>query len=106
MSGAVAAHRWWQPARAHAAVRVVDEFVGSVIAFGAGHSHYEDRQFFELVRDATIECRVVSLLPDPDPQKSIDVLRVARSSATSTSSVVTGNTSPQNSCGRMELRQV
>lgn len=73
--GFVSAHRWWQPARVHAVSRVLAEHPGAVIAFGAGHSHYEDRRFFEMVRALVEEPPVVLLLPDPDPGVALHQLR-------------------------------
>lgn len=61
--GLAAAHRWWQPARAHAAARVVEDHPGAVIAFGAGHSHFEDELRAEPVRRALDRVTVVLLLP-------------------------------------------
>jgi shikimate kinase len=43
------AHRWWQPARC-AALQAVSDFPAAVIALGAGHSHFEDEEWFQ---DAT-----------------------------------------------------
>ena len=39
------AHRWWQPARL-AALGALTDFPTSVIALGAGHSHFEDEGCF------------------------------------------------------------
>jgi hypothetical protein len=74
--GLRAAHRWWQPARAHAATRCVVDHPGSVIALGAGHSHFEDDEFFEPVRVALRSADVVLLLPRPDPEASEAFLRL------------------------------
>lgn len=63
-------HRWWQPARSHAVVRAVREHPGAVIALGAGHSHFEDEQFFQPVADVLAGCSVILLLPDADPETS------------------------------------
>jgi hypothetical protein len=73
--GYPAAARWWQPARAHAAVRVVEDHPGHVIAFGAGHSHFEERRFFEAVRRRLVGIEVVFLLPFEDPARSLTLLR-------------------------------
>ena len=40
--GRVAAEREWEPARAHAVRRVVEEHPGTVIGLGAGHTSYTD----------------------------------------------------------------
>ncbi|MEQ1699311.1 MAG: shikimate kinase [Ilumatobacteraceae bacterium] len=73
--GFLAALRWWQPARAHAAVRVVADHPGSVIAFGAGHSHFEDEEFATAVRGALAETIVVLLLAHADDEVALAVLR-------------------------------
>ncbi|MGB8861461.1 MAG: shikimate kinase [Ilumatobacteraceae bacterium] len=73
--GFLAALRWWQPARAHAALRVVVEHPGSVIAFGAGHSHFEDDEFATTVRGALTEATVVLLSAHPDDDAAVAVLR-------------------------------
>lgn len=73
--GFAEAHRWWQPARAHAVARVLAEHAGAVIAFGAGHSHYEDRRFFDFVRDLMNTALVVLLLPDADEEVALHELR-------------------------------
>ena len=72
--GLVAAHRWWQPARAHAAVRVIGDHPNTVIAFGAGHSHFEDDVAAEPVHHALADCFVVLLLPAADPEVAHRVL--------------------------------
>jgi shikimate kinase len=70
------AARWWQPARAHAACRIVGDHPGTVIAFGAGHSHFEDRRpHFEAVVRALADTTVIFLLPHADPLQSLAVLR-------------------------------
>ena len=71
----VDAHRWWQPARAHGVERVLDEHPGAVIAFGAGHSHFEDAHYFDVVRVALAPVTVVLLLPAPDAETAIVTLR-------------------------------
>lgn len=73
--GYPAAARWWQPARAHAAVRILEDHPGKVISFGAGHSHFEDLAYFDVVRDALAGMTVVFLLPYRDAVRSLQVLR-------------------------------
>lgn len=75
VDGFLAALRWWQPARAHAAVRVVAEHPGSVIAFGAGHSHFEDEEFARAVRGALAEATVVLLTAHADDEEALALLR-------------------------------
>jgi hypothetical protein len=73
--GFTRAHRWWQPARACAASEVVIEHAGAVIAFGAGHSHYEDLTAFAVAQRALAGCFVVLLMPDRDDAMSLAELR-------------------------------
>jgi shikimate kinase len=73
--GFPSAHRWWQPARASAAAGLVLDHPGAVIAFGAGHSHFEDRSQIESARSAVADCTVVLLLPDIDQRRSLETLR-------------------------------
>lgn len=68
------AHRWWQPARL-AALAALTDFPTSVIALGAGHSHFEDERCFEEAQHALESVFVVLLLPSPDPTESLWVLR-------------------------------
>ncbi len=46
-----------------------------MIAFGAGHSHYEDRHFFESLRDLMDDSLVVLLLPDANQDVALEALR-------------------------------
>lgn len=72
--GFAAAHRWWQPARL-AAVAAIEEYPASVIAFGAGHSHFEDDGYAQLAARAFDSAIVVLMLPSPDPAECVRVLR-------------------------------
>lgn len=74
--GFVAAYRYWEPALVDAVQRVVADHPDSLLDLGAGHSCYLDRSLFERVR-AILEpfTDVVLLLPDPDPELSIGVIR-------------------------------
>lgn len=74
--GFVRAHRWWQPARVAAGLGVVRDHPGAIVAFGAGHSHFEDVSFFESIQSALAGCTVVLLLPDADTTRSLSILRV------------------------------
>jgi Shikimate kinase len=73
--GYTSAHRWWQPARVAAGAGVVLDHPGAVIAFGAGHSHFEDVSSFDSIRRTLGGCTVVLMLPDADPTRSLDILR-------------------------------
>ena len=59
--GFVEAHRWWQPARAHAVRSVLRNSTVSVVAFGAGHSHFEDEQWFAELPEVDIDASVAVL---------------------------------------------
>lgn len=69
------AHRWWQPARVAAAAGLVLDHPGAVIAFGTGHSHFEDHSHFESIQLTVADCTVVLLLPDIDQSRSLQTLR-------------------------------
>lgn len=64
------------PALAHATVRVLQDYDIGVMDLGAGHTHYIDPLLFEKVQRALAPCRnVVLLLPSPDLEQSIQILR-------------------------------
>ncbi|WP_328891614.1 shikimate kinase [Streptomyces sp. NBC_00316] len=66
--GRLAAEAEWEPARAHAVVRVVADHPGAVIALGAGHTSYTHHEHLAMVRKALRHCRdVVQVLPAPRP---------------------------------------
>ncbi|MFI2366327.1 shikimate kinase [Promicromonospora sp. NPDC019610] len=74
--GWAAAEREWEPARAHAVRRVVEEHPEAVIAFGAGYTSFTDPQHADQVRRALAPVPdVVHLVPSPDPERSVTVLR-------------------------------
>jgi len=74
--GYLEAYRQWWPSLAYAAKKVVKDFNNSVIDFGAGHSHYEDRYLFESVRTDLAKFRnVILLLPSPDLDRSVALIR-------------------------------
>lgn len=73
--GARAVLDYWKPFEAHAVERVLAQHGGSVIAFGAGHSVYEDEALFARVQKALVPClHVILLLPSPDLDESVQVL--------------------------------
>lgn len=80
--GWAAAEREWEPARAHAVRRVVEDHTEAVIAFGAGYTSFTGPEHADQVRQALAPVPdVVHLLPSPDPERSVTVLRErARSS--------------------------
>jgi len=90
--GRVAAEREWEPARAHAVVRVVAAHPGAVIALGAGHGSYTRAEPFERVRSALADASdVVLLLPSPDRDASLRTLRARSLRTKGTGWVVDGH---------------
>lgn len=75
-SGYLAAYRLWCPSLAYAAQRVVKDYTGCVIDFGAGHSHYEDKLLFEAVQKALAGFQhIILLLPTADLNQSVALLK-------------------------------
>lgn len=80
--GRYAAEVEWEPARAHAVVRVLADHPASVVALGAGHTSYTRAELAGAVRSVLGEVPVVVLLlPAATPGDALVVLR-ARSLAT------------------------
>ncbi|MFG2886490.1 shikimate kinase [Streptomyces sp. NPDC048297] len=74
--GRLAAEAEWEPARAHAVARAVADHPGAVVALGAGHTSYTDARQLAAVRTALSSCPdIVLLLPSPDRETSLSVLR-------------------------------
>jgi len=75
---------YWKPFEAHAVERLLADVTTAdadercVIDFGAGHSVYEDPALFARVHKALTPHAVVLLLPSPDPEESIAILRARR----------------------------
>jgi ABC-type arginine transport system ATPase subunit len=79
--GFLAVYRRWWPGYAYAVERLLADHPHGVIDLGAAHTHYEDAQLFDRIqRTLAPYANVVLLLPSPDPQQSIQILR-ARSEA-------------------------
>jgi adenylate kinase family enzyme len=67
--------RMW-PALAHATIRVLADHHSGVMDLGAGHTHYKDPILFEQVQRALAPCpNVVLVLPSPDLEQSVQILR-------------------------------
>lgn len=67
--------RYWEQFGAHAVERVLADHHDCVIAFGSGHSVYEDEADFRRVQQALAPYpNVVLILPSPDPDESIRIL--------------------------------
>jgi hypothetical protein len=74
--GFLGVYRYWKPFEAYAVERVTAEHRGSVIDFGAGSSVYEDEALFARAEAALAPLRnVVLLLPSPDLDESVAILR-------------------------------
>jgi energy-coupling factor transporter ATP-binding protein EcfA2 len=74
--GYLEAYRAWEPYRLHAVKRVLEDCPGSVIDFGAGHSHYFDKQYYLKVQSIlTPYTNVILLLPTFNQEKSVAILR-------------------------------
>ncbi|MFB9676839.1 shikimate kinase [Streptosporangium vulgare] len=74
--GRVTAEQEWEPARAHAVERIVADHPGTIISLGAGHSHYTQSELFQRVQTALCPVNhVVLVLPSPDLERSVQVLR-------------------------------
>lgn len=73
--GRIPAEREWEPARAHAVSRAVGDHRGAVLALGAGHTSYTQPEHLAQVRAALAGVRVILLLPSPDRDESLALLR-------------------------------
>lgn len=74
--GRVAAEREWEVARAHAVTRVLEDYLGAVIAMGAGHTSYKNERHFQRVQNALKEMPCVLLvLPSGDRAEALTTLR-------------------------------
>ncbi len=74
--GFAGVYRYWKPFEIHAVERLLSEHSGCVIDFGGGHSVYEDDALFARAQRALAPYEnVVLLLPSPDLDESIRVLR-------------------------------
>lgn len=74
--GFLAMWRHWSPGYAYVVERLLADHPHGIIDLGAAHTQYEDPQLFERVRRALAPyANVVLLLPSPNPQRSIEILR-------------------------------
>jgi ABC-type arginine transport system ATPase subunit len=74
--GFLAAYRHWWSGYAHALERLIADHPHGILDLGAAHTHYEDPQLFAQVKALLAPYPfVVLLLPSPDPDVSIAVLR-------------------------------
>lgn len=73
--GDLGAYLWWQEGHPHAVRRVLEDYPDAVVALGAGHTTYRDANLFEQVRALLAPRHTILLLPSPDNETSISVLR-------------------------------
>jgi hypothetical protein len=75
-AGLLAAYRDGEPAMLSVLERVLADYHGCVFSLGAAHSHFTAPALFDRARRALepFSC-VVLLLPEPDPARSVAVLR-------------------------------
>lgn len=74
--GRIPAEREWEPARAHAVVRAVQDCSGGVLALGAGHSSYTGAELLDQVRSALGDvAHVVMITPSTDRDAALGQLR-------------------------------
>ncbi|WP_024285943.1 shikimate kinase [Cellulomonas sp. KRMCY2] len=74
--GRVAAEREWEPARAHAVRRVLDDHPGAVVALGAGHTSFTDpRMAGKVSRALSAVPHVALILPSLDRDDALVELR-------------------------------
>jgi shikimate kinase len=77
--GFIELYRYWKPFEAYAVERVLAERGPAVIDFGGGHSVYEDDALFDRVSRALAPYpHVILVLPSPDQDESIAMLRERR----------------------------
>lgn len=77
--GFLGVYRYWKPFEAHAVERLLEDFPDGVLDFGGGHSVYEDEALFKRVQKAMNPFgNVVLLLPSPDLDESVRILRTGK----------------------------
>ncbi len=70
---------YWKPFEVYSVGRLLEDHHDCVMDFGAGQSVYTDEAKFEKVRDLLAPYpNVILLLPSPDPERSIELLRDSR----------------------------
>jgi len=74
--GFFAVYRHWWSAYAYAVERLVTDYPHGILDLGAAHTHYEDPSLFRRVQKALAPYEhVILLLPSPDVEYTINVLR-------------------------------
>lgn len=68
-------YKYWKQFEIHTVERIVQEYQGYIIDFGAGHSVYEDNEYFDRAKKALKnEQFIILLLPSMDMRESIEIL--------------------------------
>jgi len=74
--GFLTAYRYWWPHYAYMVERLLADYPHGIIDLGGAHTHYEDDHLFERVQQALAPyANVILLLPSPDLDRSIHILR-------------------------------
>ncbi|MFF1398802.1 hypothetical protein ACFVZD_33950 [Streptomyces sp. NPDC058287] len=90
--GRLAAETKWEGARAHAVARGVTDHPDTVIALGAGHTNYTHPVHLAEVLTVLSRCRdVVRVLPSPDREISLTLLRRRCTAAKGQSWIIDGH---------------
>ncbi|MFR9675961.1 shikimate kinase [Streptomyces sp. TR02-1] len=90
--GRLAAEREWEHARAHAVQRVIEDHPRTVIALGAGHTSFTNRDHAARARVALGRCPSVHMvLPSSDRDEALAVLRKRAISSKGTDWTVDGH---------------
>ena len=75
--GPIGRFNYWKPFEAFAVERVIADYPGTVIDFGAGHSVHEDDELLARVRAAlSVVKHTILLLPSPDKEEAIRILNL------------------------------
>lgn len=69
------AYRWWQQGHPHAVKRVLEDHPDAMVALGAGHTYYLDDTLFASVAALLQDRYPILVLPSPDLNESIRILR-------------------------------
>jgi hypothetical protein len=73
--GFLDSYLWWQEAHPHAVRRALADFPAAAVALGAGHTDYDDERLFDEVASCLAGAFPVLVLPSPDLDRSVAVLR-------------------------------
>jgi hypothetical protein len=74
--GCLATYRQFEPFFASAVERLLSQHFDRIIDLGAGHSHYQDQDLFQRVRQVLAPYHnIVLVLPSPDLDLSVQILK-------------------------------